>query len=100
VKKKQAGRRLETRAADYQEASNRFAHIELDLAMTFCEFGLVTADKKVARRNAENAHKALSTVEKIVARVTLGSSDQKAIAEKITRLERLLSQLERDLQSL
>lgn len=80
--------------------SSRFVNVELDLAITFCEFGLVTANKGTAKRNAENARKALSTAEKITHRIPLGSSDHVAISDKIAHLTRLLTELERDLQNL
>ena len=87
-------------AFDYKEASIRFVNVELDLAITFCEFGLVTAKKETANRNAENARKALSAVEKFAGRIALGSSEKNAILEKIAHLTRLLTELERNLQSL
>lgn len=85
---------------DYNEQSKCFLNIELDLALTFCQIGLVTTHKESARRNAENARKALSTVERMLPRLSLVSSDQSAISQKIAHLTKLLTDLERDLQRL
>jgi RNA polymerase sigma-70 factor, ECF subfamily len=95
-----AARKVKSSASDYNDVSSRFVNVELDLAITFCEFGLVTANKAAAKRNAENARKALSTVEETAHRVTFGSLDKIAISEKVAHLTRLLTELESDLQSL
>lgn len=85
---------------DCSNVSSRFVNAELDLAITFCEFGRVTANKETAKRNAENARRALSTVEKIRRRITLQTSDKIAVSDKIAHLNKLLATLERHLQSL
>ena len=95
-----AVRQVKPLAFDFNEVSRRFIDVELDLAGTFCELGLVTSNKENARRNAANARKALSAAEKFAYRTSFGSSDKTAVSEKVARLTKLLSKLEGDLEGL
>jgi hypothetical protein len=85
---------------DYINQVALFLSLELDLAITFCQRGLITDNRETARRNAANARQALSTVESIKTRTALRDSDKALISEKIAHLNMFLAELERDLKNL
>ena len=73
----------------------RFLLVELDLAITFCQTGFLVRDRIVAEQSAENARKALDTVERMVSRTGRKKVVQAAIFEKFAAASVLVSTLER-----
>ena len=81
------------------ELGTSFLVTELELAITFCEVGMTTADLSRAERNANNARVALETVKRIKERITLNGRGRRMISRKTSELAARLLDLERRLGS-
>jgi hypothetical protein len=84
---------------DFDGIGARFILAELDLAITFCEIGLTTRNLWTAKRNEENARRALDAVSAIKKRVLLTPKERQAISSKTWHLMSSLANLEDHLQA-
>ncbi len=87
------------RNAHFSAAGVSFLLIELDLAITFCESGLITSNPVHAQQNADRVRDALSTVVRMQDRISLTQPEKDQIAAKTAKVTKLLAQLEHSLSN-
>ena len=77
----------------YNAAGAQFITTELDLALIFCKIGMSTHSAAHAKRNAENAERALHAALRVKDRIRLSEEKEQETARKIGELELLLKRL-------
>jgi len=80
---------------DHEALCLQFINAELDLAITFCQMALSAEDYRKAERNAGNAKRAFAAASHRLEAPTTGSKSTPEIDQKLQRVGRLLSDLDR-----
>lgn len=71
-----------------------FILTELDTAITFCDVALATRDPDHAALDAQQAKRALESAMRFKKRIQLSKAEQKEVAERTSRLQSLLKQID------
>jgi hypothetical protein len=77
----------------FRAAGADFLRTELETAIMLCETALVSRDSSHAPRDVDHARRALEVVARFKDRVRLDEIEQQDVAEKTSRLEELIEQL-------
>jgi hypothetical protein len=85
---------------NYDELGTSFLNVELDLAITFCQTGLNVHNRDRATCLAEDARKALDSVERIARTLRLTKAAEAEVSGKFAWAAKLLGNLEQRLETM